>query len=341
MTEPVAPPLTMGWYVPWQDPVRVKPPTHLTRQHLGFQGGPEAVHAQWFVPWTDPVWSRAGLLAHLQQFLAWEPVFAVAENITVDKWFVPWQDPPKPRPRAPVFMEQGYDETQQFPESVTIDRWLNAWSEPVRARLRTAEYPQPVLGEVSLGSPANILAWYRPWDDPVRKLPRAADFPQPVLGVPPLTMEWYRQWENPVWPKKGLAAYLQPDTTGPHIALFAELITVDKWYVQWRDPVRFLPRDCWYQHQEMLVIQPIIDIVKTFAWAREQWEYPQAYLIKRGLGVQFQQAQIMTMTGIVISITGSMAATEQLDLLFVGGQSFNSPVSALVGVHQNLPNTPS
>lgn len=222
-----------------------------------------------YLPWSEPVRVKPGLGAQLQQFLAQSESAQFPESVTEDRWHQPWSEP-LVKAKQPVVWQQSHafdplpfikidwfegftdpsvkakqavawqqfiaqSESAQFPESVTEDRWHNPWSEPVRVKpalpvteqaFVAQDFPEPVIvsgWDVSLSEPVRVRAIqtvqipFSPFFDP----------------VPFVKIDWFDWLSEPVRIKQCVT--WQQFIAQSESAQFPESVTEDRWHRPWTD----------------------------------------------------------------------------------------------------------
>jgi hypothetical protein len=245
----------------------------------------------------------------------------VPEVITEDKWHQPWTDPTRRKIGASQY--QGYFEPPEYPnfpvtrvvttalgsqvsyrvrfffqslaipvlppvpEVVTVDKWFEPWTDPVRTRpgLLAAQQDVSADGEIIPKPSTLIEGWQYPWSEPVRlrALP-VSEQSTTVLGSPPPALTFASAQvfstiiSSQVFIYQSLA---QPAFTPP-----PEVITVDKWFKSWAEPVR-LKQGLLTDLQQAVAAPPSYPILNRLI----QWFVPLSEPVreKKGLWARLQQ----------------------------------------------------
>jgi hypothetical protein len=188
------------------------------------------------------------------------PVLPPPEVLTEDKWHQPWSTPVRVVARTPQYQDvavplfipvpasgpaTGLIATIQSPtvfvpyqfqyegrtkvpfapsEVITTDKWIYPWSTPVRDRLGLRASQQPVSAlvldpstEITQGFESR---WHYAWSEPVRSRQLAPAYQQTFAFQPPsfevvTTDKWFSPWREPVREKPGLKPHLQQAFIAP------------------------------------------------------------------------------------------------------------------------------
>lgn len=230
-----------------------------------------------------------------------EPVFTGKETITEDKWHQPWSIPVRKNPPLPVGAYQflAYSESAQFPETVTESRWHQPWSEPI------------VKAKIGLRTGDQQFAAFYPAPDPF------------------VATGWFELLSEPKRFKLGLPAgdqqvlAFQP-APSPFVAT--------GWFNWLSEPVRQKPGLGAPLQQFFTIDTAVIPVTKLIEWFAP---FSEPVRIKPGLLTDLQQflayhPRILPAP----SVTGVMAAQEELDTLLMGLMAYNAATSADVSVQE-------
>jgi hypothetical protein len=246
------------WFIPWQDPVRVKPRLHaaLNEDEWLSEAPPfteTVTESRWHQPWSEPVRFKPDLGASRQL------AYAAPNDVDITllgplAWYANWRDPVKVPLRLAPALNQ-FEPDNPFgmtqPETVSYDKWNYPWSEPVRLRpapLLIADQRADWLVEFTFAETVSYDRWNYPWSEPVRFRPSpllAADQRADWLGSPPLVeavleSKWHQPWSEPKRFKLDLGAsrqafYFANTDSGE------DLLEPTSWFNWFSEPVRLKP----------------------------------------------------------------------------------------------------
>ena len=269
---------------------------------------PEAVlESKWHQPWSEPVRVKLGLLAALQQSLAWNTVFTAPEVITVDKWWEPWSDPTRPKWSPKTYPSIGF----LAPQPQVSFGWFESLSDPVRIKNGAVAAnqqffttsPNPIVSFGWFGSlvdpakpkasvrtagqqtstvdadPTVSFSWFAPLPEPVRSKPRVAWQQFTTLDPYGLTQpetvtesRWHRPWPDIVYAKKTILAAQQQFLAFDPSPISGELVTVDKWIYPFTGPVRLKPGLA-AARQQFLAAEPF-SLTRPETVTESRWHQP-------------------------------------------------------------------
>jgi hypothetical protein len=245
------------WFQPLSEPVRQKPGLRASLQPV--QPAPvldndtqiiQTFESRWHYAWSEPVRTRRFQTAQQQSAAFIGP----SEIVTVDKWVYPWTDPVRQKPGLRASLQQSLTATTLDPDTQLTNgfesRWHYAWSEPVRFnRLATAQQPFYAAPATAVFESITVDKWIYPWTEPVRQKPGLKAGLQQAFTATTLNPDtqiingfesrWHYAWSEPVRFRR-LATAQQVSHTEPPTSVF-EVVTIDKWFAQWREPVRQKP----------------------------------------------------------------------------------------------------
>ncbi len=335
------------WAYPWSEPVRQKRGLLASSQQflaLDTAAIPVSTLEPWFAPLSEPVRLKPGLRAQLQQ-AAIQTVLDPDTQITQgyeSRWHYPWSEPVRFRRLAVAQQVSHVEPTTSVFETITLDKWVYPWTEPVRRKPGLRAALQQSLIATTLNPGTQIIQgfesrWHQPWTEPVRlkRFPTAEQQVTPVVFRPPLVSFAYYNWlTEPVRLKRGLGAHFQQ-----FLALDTAAIPVSRlapWYAPWREPVRLRPGLRPNLQQAYTAPVLVTEVVTS-----DKWLYPWSEPVRQkpGLKTALQQALAFQRFVAATGITGTFFATEQGDLFFATGSSFNQVASALVGIQFDRPRT--
>lgn len=162
---------------------------------------PEKMESSWHQPWSEPVRFKRLATAQIEPFTGPEN-FATTAN--PDRWLRPLSEPVRTQ-RLATAQQQSFVYSY-FVAAVTVDKWLKPLAEPTRRRGFPTQLQQ-------------TLAWgnFTPIGPFIGTETATAAASSPVIF-------------------QGRLIY--QSKAEPYFVPAAEVVTVDKWYVAWRDPVR-------------------------------------------------------------------------------------------------------
>lgn len=233
------------WHFPWSEPVRLKPGLRASLQSVDatpvLDPRTQIQYISWYEPLSEPVWPKKGLRANLQPVTA-EIAFNADAGI-VAKWFEPLSDPVRQKSGLRANYQQDQAETIFVPsgEIVTLDKWYQPLNEPTRRRGLLAAEQQYFT--ISQFPPAvfgtNPMVGF--YSPPIIFKGRLIyqAYAAPVLEI--ITPDkWFEPFSEPVRVKPGLRIYL--NQTAPTLVLNPPTqIQVIGWYEPLSDPVRQKP----------------------------------------------------------------------------------------------------
>ena len=277
-TSDTEPAVSFGWQQWLSEPVRLKLGLPATQQQFFATDTEPIVSFSWFAPLPEPVRLKPGLGANQQQFFATdtEPLVSfswygalsepsvkakrpptptdivyplvVAETVTVDKWFGWLSDPVRLKPgltaRLQSFFAADTEPTVSF-------GWAYGLSDPVRIKLGLGAHLQQALtiDPWLLTQPEAVLEskWHQGWPDFATRKTQPhpsqqqtlAFWPFPITGEVVTLDKWYQEFSQPVRVKLGLLASAQQFLAiDPFILTQPERVSEDKWHQPWSEPVR-------------------------------------------------------------------------------------------------------
>jgi hypothetical protein len=228
-------PVSIGWFQPFSDPVRVNPVARygaaLAASGLIFLHpvfSPTVLDAS-PPPASGPVFTK--VVQYQSSAFVFAPGAAPVETITVDKWFQPLSEPVRKRPKV------AFDTFHAFqPTPIIKVDWFQPLSEPTRRkRVQTQQFhafqPTPIIK----------MDWFQPLSEPTRTLRGKMTlhisgaayltpvFDPPVFSVTALSSgaSFFREFQYQAY------AFKESLTPPP-----PEVVTVDKWYMPLSEPVR-------------------------------------------------------------------------------------------------------
>jgi hypothetical protein len=249
--EPASKPIipATSWYGPLSEPVRAKPKLHTSQQqslawsaftpatvvsftYFPMVEGDSGVVFQktiiyqisaevsltvnaigWWEPLNEPVRIKQGLKAHQQQTLAWGVTTPVVTPPAVPAVTPSSYSSDVIFQRS--FIYQAHAEPTRLPtaEIITLDKWYAPFRDPVRVKagLPASEQQNPALVQL-IPNPSTFLeGWQYQWSEPVRlkRFPTAEQRPFDI-GLPSFEIitldKWYAPFREPVRIKLGLLA---------------------------------------------------------------------------------------------------------------------------------------
>lgn len=236
-----------GWFTALKDPVR--PALAVAIVASGFFGAP-------FIeegpsppgPATKAVPNFISTAVYRERRLLYQgianPIVVAQEEVTVDKWYVAFTDPPKPKSGLASQYQQTVAYAYFTPETVTSDKWFATLSEPIRVR-RFATAQQQVSATDT--DPIVSFSYYNLLSEPVRLRRFATALQDSVADVAfnedtsTLEPKWHRGWPDKLYAKTGILAGQQQFLAFDTFPRVQEIVTLDKWYQAFREPVRFKP----------------------------------------------------------------------------------------------------
>jgi hypothetical protein len=239
------------WHYAWSEPVRVRqlPTAEQSTTVLGVPSFEVVTVDKWIYPWIDPVRSKSGLGAALQQFIAQtvlEPNTQIIQGFE-SRWHYAWSEPVRVKPQVPAAQQQAYAAPVSVTETITVDKWVYPWRDPVKVKPQLPVSQQQFLAADTAVIPtSNLEPWFAPLSDPVRQKPGLGPHLQQSLiatTLEPNTQiiqgfesRWHYAWSEPVRTRQ-LATAQQQSHTEPPTSVF-EVVTIDKWFAPFREPVR-------------------------------------------------------------------------------------------------------
>ena len=265
---------------------------------------PPVLSSQWYYPWSEPVRLKKFSPA-LQSVTALPVTTPVAAAVTI----VDTSDYGVIFPRSFIYQSQTKPVFPPTPETITADKWIYPWSEPVRTR----RFPTSEQQVSSLGFPPPVTAgqWIYAWSEPVRskrglsvtlQQTLAWQFVAPV--APSTDVVVPTTWSGP--PDRNLLLQYQR-STAPVTVPSAEIITVDKWFKSWQEPVR-IRRGLRASEQQAYTAAPYFpNFIRTINWYQP---YSEPVRQKKGLWAWLQQFFDTDHKPISSPVTLVMNATE-------------------------------
>jgi len=199
-----------------------------------------------------------------------EPVSTLPETVTESRWHQPWSEPKRVAQTviAVALIASGlFSPVIQPPaEVINADKWFAQFREPVRVKPGLHASLQYNPNFTASPDPADDLssAWRGPFNQPYRvnnfhvsKAPFLAYTPQPD-PADDLSAAWIGRFTDPP-ARKIFPAYQQAALF--FVAPSGEVTSADKWFAQFRDPVR---RVAAATRSEQLSVDT--DPVVTFSW---------------------------------------------------------------------------
>lgn len=232
------------WHYPWSEPVRLKPGLPARLQQFFTAPIPQIGEDSWHYPWSEPVRKKPGLAAGLQQFFTTDPFPRPNEVVTEDKWHYPWADPVRVKPGLKTGLQQFFT-TDPFPRpnfQVNEDDWHQPWSEPIRVKPRLSTESQQFFAYGSF-QPIVSFSYFSGLSEPKRIKPTVvwqqffAFYSQPFVSF-----GWSQALSEPsVKEKSGLKPQYQQSIAFYPFPFGGEVVTIDKWYQSYSQPVRTRP----------------------------------------------------------------------------------------------------
>ncbi len=238
------------WHQPWSEPRRDKVVKAFAVALIASGGvlnpfplpDPEPVtESRWHQPWSEPVRFKPGLSAQQQQVLA-APVFVpTPEDITLDKWLYQWTDPVRKKPGLAASLQQPIP-VFVVPGHVGEARWFNPFSEPVRrSDIRAALQPTTAFTPAFPFQTPSVDQWGPPLSTPTRRktaLEGASTFIPFFTASEVITPDkWFVQFVDPPL-RPILRAGSQQYSAYVGAEPFAETVSVDRWNVALSEPIR-------------------------------------------------------------------------------------------------------
>ena len=221
---------------------------------------------KWFKALSEPV-RPAPWLASAAQVSTVSPVLppSAAEVITVDKWFRALSEPA----RLPSTRTPGSPDGSVAPSFVPLPSidWFAPLAGPAPRAAAPFVAAQTFTSPVLPPSAAEIVTvdkWFRALSEPLRLPPvRTLASPQAAwvpTFVPPPAMDWHVALSTPV--VRPAARLLSDAWFGPATLVSSvEVVTVDKWFRAWSEPVRVMP-----SRQPDASVAPAFVPAPSFGW---------------------------------------------------------------------------
>jgi hypothetical protein len=270
------------WHQPWSEPVRFRV-LPVALQHTQQQGsvsvGEQVGEDKRHFPWSEPVRERPGLKAHLQQALI-APVLNPSTQITQNfesRWHYAWSEPQRQKIGLGAYLQQQPAWSTFTPSSAVASGTQTVPGSPLdvriqyEARLQYQAQAYPIF--FGAAETVTVDKWIYPWREPVRqKAGLSAQLQQahagPVLPQPTAVTVFTETASSEVQFPKWII--YQTDTRP---LVFAETVTVDKWYAPWREPVRQKPGLA-ASLQQFLAAPPFEDTQEPGATYESPWHQP-------------------------------------------------------------------
>lgn len=240
------------WHQAWSEPVRMKPGLAPQQQHFleWNSSTPPPVVVPTLTGWaqalSEPV--RISVLgAFQQQSLAWNTTTPVTASLAADN--TEWSS--VTFTQITQYQSTAQPVTTPAAAVVPIDqfRWLSQWSEPYTVRNTGGAQYKSFLSKVAFNvETISLDKWFEPLSEPTRRTGLDVSRQQIVAytGTSPfgeiVTVDkWFNQQLDPVRFKLSLATHQQQFLAYVEAAPFAETVTESRWHQAWSEPVRVKP----------------------------------------------------------------------------------------------------
>jgi hypothetical protein len=229
------------WHQPWSEPVRVRPKV-VFQKDLAWTPIPIAPPTH--VDYGSYVEGDTGLT--FQKTIIYQ-VSAEAETLALNPhWYCPWSEPVRQKRGLATNRQQELAWSTitpaPVPDIVSEDKWHQAWSEPVRTRkLATAQ--QPFLAWSTHTPPVDASnTVIVPITSTSQVTFRRRTIYQPLAWAAPTIVapevitedKWYQAWSEPIRTRR-LATAQNPFLVWSR---FTPPVTEDEWHQAWSEPVR-------------------------------------------------------------------------------------------------------
>jgi hypothetical protein len=252
------------WFEPLSDFARAKPQS--TEKYKGENEWTAVAAAmKWYAPLAEPVRTKPGLATSLQQAYFSSLVFTAAEVITVDKWFEQLSDPTRRIPAAKQVTIVEWTAATTV-EIITVDKWFVPFTDPAK-RFNLLANQQQAYFSSQVFTTAEVVTvdkWFVPFTEILRRKPDANQYDgDSRFAAVSVRLKWFSPLSEPVRQKIGLPVTEQQAYFSSQV-FTAEIVTVDKWFRLFTDPVRTKPALA-TGLQQTLALAPTPPIV-SFSW---------------------------------------------------------------------------
>jgi hypothetical protein len=247
------------WYEALSEPVRIKPGQRAERQKdffaepFGLTQKEQVTESRWHQPYSDPV-RRKGITVALIASGFIGPVVPPPTPIFPDSWLRPLSEPVRVKP------DIGAPGKVRYPFIAVVPHigWYEPLNEPVRPKTLAAANQTFQFFVAPSGEVTTADKWYKQFNDPVRRVATATRSEQLSIDTDPVvSFGWFGNLSDPSRPKSSVAGQSYQFFVAPS----GEIITADKWFAQFRDPVRRIATPTRYE-QIIIDTDPIV----SFGW---------------------------------------------------------------------------